>query len=189
MGKSLGGVRRRHTGGFTFVEILAALIFLAVVIPAIVSALSLSGRASELTERGAAAGQLAENKLNEMLTADAWQTAGNSASGDCGPDWPGYRWEMTQTPWTGGGNVGGSSTGASNPPAATSGTTSTSGTTTASATSGTGNIGNATVTEVKVEVFFKVRGVERNVELSTLVNSLATSTSTGTNTSTGGSTP
>ena len=157
------------------------------VVPAIVSALSLSGRAGELTERGAAAGQLAENKLNEMLVADAWQSAGTSASGDCGPDWPGYRWEMTQTPWTGGGSAGGAASTASTP-APTGGTANA---TSTSATTGTGNIGNATVTELKVEVFFKVRGTERSVTLSTLVNSLASSTgtTTGTGTSTGGSTP
>ena len=184
MGRELPNGIRRRTGGFTFVEILAALIFLAVVIPAIVSALSLSGRAGEMTERSGAAGELAENKLNEMLTADAWQSAGNSASGDCGADWPGYRWEMAQTPWTGGGNAGGAS-GASSTPAAISGTTST------STAGSTGSIGSTTVTELKVQVFFKVQGIERSVTLSTLVNSLTSTSSTtsGTSTSTGGSTP
>lgn len=140
------GSRRRRVGGFTFVEILAALMFLALVIPAIVTALSLSGRAGELTERGEAAAQLAENKLNEMLVGDAWQTA-SGGSGDFGPDWPDYRWQLTQTPWT---------------------------TDSASA-----------MTELKVEVSFKVQGVEHSATLSTLVNTLTSTTSTNSTSATG----
>ncbi len=86
--------------GFTFVEVLAAMLFLAIVVPAIVTALTLSNRASEMTDRGTTAGQLAENKLNEMLIGNAWQGASNT-SGDCGADFPGYRWELTQEPWEG----------------------------------------------------------------------------------------
>ncbi len=134
------------TGGFTFVEVLVALLFLAVVVPTIVSALSLSNRAGELAERGGTAGQLAENKLNEMLVNDAWQSA-QGASGDCGTDWPGYRWQLTQTPW---------------------------------ATDSASNM-----TELKVEVFFKVQGTERSVAVNTLVNTLTSSTTTSTTGGTG----
>ena len=86
--------------GFTFVEVLAAMLFLAIVVPAIVTALTLSNRASEMTDRGTTAGQLAENKLNEMLIGNAWQTASNTG-GDFGADLAGYRWQLTQEPWTG----------------------------------------------------------------------------------------
>ena len=181
-----GGRRREPTGGFTFVEVLAALIFLAVVVPAIVTALTLSNKASEVTERGAAAGELAENKLNEMLTADAWQN-GSTMAGDCGADWPGYRWEMMQSPWTGG-SVTSAGTGSAGTSGGSSGTDS--GLSTGGTGSGTttSNVGNTTLTELKVNVFFKVQGVERSVSLSTVVNSLASSSGT-TTTSTGGGTP
>lgn len=92
--------RRDPRAGFTFVEVLAAMLFLAIVVPAILTALTLSNRASEMTDRGTTAGQLAENKLNEMLIGGAWQGASNTG-GDCGADFPGYRWELTQEPWTG----------------------------------------------------------------------------------------
>lgn len=131
----------RGERAFTFVEVLAALLFLAVVVPTIVSALSLSNRASEVAERGTAAGQLSENKLNEMLVHDAWQTA-SATSGDCGADWPNYRWQLTQTAW--------STDSASN------------------------------MTELKVEVFYKLQGVERSVAVNTLVNTLAASGTTTT---------
>ncbi len=135
--------RPHRTAAFTFVEVLAALMFLAIVIPALISALTLSNRASELTERGGAAAQLAQNKLNEMLLADAWQT-GTETRGDFGADWPNYRWELTQNTWS---------------------TDSASG-----------------LTELKLDVFFKVQGNERSVTLTTLVNPPSATTTTGTTT-------
>src|SRR5438309_1626171 len=52
-------------GGFTFVEVLAALTFLAILVPTLLGALSIANRASVMAERSAIAGQLGENKLNE----------------------------------------------------------------------------------------------------------------------------
>ena len=87
-------------GGFTFVEVLAALLFLAILVPAVVSGLVLSNRLSVLSERNAAAEELAENKLNELLIDDAWESTSDTR-GDFGTDWPGYRWEMEQEDWAG----------------------------------------------------------------------------------------
>ena len=92
--------RRRSRAAFTFVEVLAALLFLAVVVPAVVTALTVSNRASEITDRGNLAGELAENKLNELLTDNAWQSAGSTGNGTFGDDLPGYRWEMTTDTWS-----------------------------------------------------------------------------------------
>lgn len=91
---------RDPKAGFTFVEVLAAMLFLSIVVPAILTALTISNRASEMTDRGTTAGLLAENKLNEMLIGNAWQGASNTG-GDCGAEFPGYRWELTQEQWTG----------------------------------------------------------------------------------------
>ena len=90
---------RRSRAAFTFIEVLAALLFLAVVIPAVVTALTVSNRASEVADRGNLAGELAENKLNEFLVDNAWQTP-TANSGTFGEDLPGYRWEMTVENWT-----------------------------------------------------------------------------------------
>lgn len=91
---------RRGTGGFTFVEILAAMVFLGILMPVVIGALLLSNRASEVAERSGVAAQLAENRLAELQLADAWTTAG--ASGDFAADHPGYRWELTKTDWQAG---------------------------------------------------------------------------------------
>ena len=90
--------RRDH--GFTFVEVLASLVFLAILMPVLISALTLSNRASVVAERSSVAIQLAENKLNELQLADAWMTAGSR--GEFENDRAGYRWEMTQSDWEGG---------------------------------------------------------------------------------------
>ena len=83
--------------GFTFVEVLAALVFLAILIPAVVEGITIANQVSVVSERSATACELAENKLNELTVQDAWATA--SGSGDFGKDWPGYRWEVAQSTW------------------------------------------------------------------------------------------
>ena len=91
---------RGGAAAFTFVEILAALLFLALVVPAIVGALSVATRTSETAERSALAGELAQNKMSEFLTGNAWQNP-NITNGDFAGAHPGYRWEMTSENWTG----------------------------------------------------------------------------------------
>jgi type II secretory pathway pseudopilin PulG len=85
---------------FTLVEILAALAFLGILMPAVISALLVSNRAAVLAERRAIAAQLAENELSEMLLADAWRSAGSQ--GNFGTVWPGYRWQLEKNTWNSG---------------------------------------------------------------------------------------
>lgn len=87
----------RSCRGFTFVEMLAALAFLGILIPVVVSALLVSNRAAIVTERSTIALQLGENRLNEMMLADDWTS--ESGRGDFGEQWPGYRWELTKADW------------------------------------------------------------------------------------------
>jgi type II secretory pathway pseudopilin PulG len=86
--------------GFTFVEILAALAFLGILIPVVVSALMVSNRAGLVAERSATAVQLGENQLNELMLGGAWSSAGGR--GDFGTDRPGYRWELEKGDWESG---------------------------------------------------------------------------------------
>jgi type II secretory pathway pseudopilin PulG len=92
--------RRAGRSAFTFVEVLAALAFLGILIPVIVSALTLANRAAVIAERTSIATQLAENQLNELTVANAWSTA--ESRGDFAPEWPGYRWELTRAAWESG---------------------------------------------------------------------------------------
>ena len=82
---------------FTLVEVLAALAFMGLVIPVVISSLLVSNRAGLTAERSTVAVQLAENRLNELLLADAWTTA--ASRGDFGQEWAGYRWQLDKTVW------------------------------------------------------------------------------------------
>lgn len=87
----------RRRPGFTLMEVLAAMTFLGILLPVILSALLLANRTSVLADRSGLAAQLAENRLGELLLADAW--VASESRGDFGADWPGYRWELTKTAW------------------------------------------------------------------------------------------
>jgi type II secretory pathway pseudopilin PulG len=93
---------RKRASAFTLVEVLAALAFLGILMPVVISALLVSNRAAVTAERRGIAAQLAENELNELLLADAWKSA--ASQGNFGTDWPGYRWQLEK-------NTGNSGTG------------------------------------------------------------------------------
>ncbi len=83
--------------GFTLVEVLAALMLIAIVLPAVMKGAAMATSiASSARRRNEAAG-LAEEKLAEIIATDQWQTS--SLSGDFGSDWPGYRWQATVQSW------------------------------------------------------------------------------------------
>jgi len=89
--------RSARAQGFTFVEVLAALVFLGILMPVIISALMLSNRAGLVAERSAIALQLGENRLNEMLLGGS--STLNATWGDFGAGWSGYHWELERRAW------------------------------------------------------------------------------------------
>jgi type II secretory pathway pseudopilin PulG len=88
---------RQRQGGFTFAELLAAMVFMAILIPVVIQGVALANRASVVAERKTVAAQLAENKLNEIVLTRAWESP--EKSGDFGEDWPAFRWVLTQSAW------------------------------------------------------------------------------------------
>jgi prepilin-type N-terminal cleavage/methylation domain-containing protein len=80
--------------GFTLAEVLAAMLFLAILAPVIVQGLSLASRAGVTASREAVALQLADNRLTEIVADGSW--VGGTPDGDFGGDWPGYRWSLDQ---------------------------------------------------------------------------------------------
>ena len=84
--------------GFTFVEILAAMLFMAIVIPVAMKGIQLANRVGVAAERKRQAAQLADAELTQLVATDTWRT-GNDG-GDFGPDWPWYRWELTTEGWS-----------------------------------------------------------------------------------------
>ena len=82
---------------FTVAEVLAAMMFVAILVPVIMQAMTLSSRAGTLAERGRHAAELAQLKMDEIVLTNAWQDA--DASGDFGDDWTGYSWTLSDEAW------------------------------------------------------------------------------------------
>ncbi|HUW35602.1 MAG TPA: type II secretion system protein [Planctomycetota bacterium] len=84
---------------FTLVEVLAALTLAAVILPVAMRGISLATAAAGDAKRQMEAASLAEAKLAELRVSGEWQ--GTELSGDCGTDWPAYRWSADVTEWDG----------------------------------------------------------------------------------------
>src|SRR5215469_14289664 len=61
-----------HASAFTLAEVLAAMLFLAIVIPAALEALHVAGLAGEVAARKGAAARLADRLLNESIVTTNW---------------------------------------------------------------------------------------------------------------------
>ena len=72
------GARRR--GGFTLVEMLAALALMAAVVPVVVRGMGIASMAGEVAQRKALAVRLADRVLNETVVTGRWNSAAQKAS-------------------------------------------------------------------------------------------------------------
>ena len=73
-------LRRRRHAAFTLAEVLAALLFMAIVIPVALEGLRIASLAGQVGERKAAAGRVAERVLNELLITGTGPGGGESGS-------------------------------------------------------------------------------------------------------------
>jgi hypothetical protein len=87
------------SGAFTQAEVLAALLFMAIVIPVALQGLRISSRAGELAERKREAARVAERILTESIVTTNWSGAG--LSGVVQEDYREYRWSLRNESWTG----------------------------------------------------------------------------------------
>lgn len=83
--------------GFTFVELLATMVLIAIVMPVVMQTIGLCTRLAGQSRRQVEAACLAKTKLTELTAAQDWQNG--SGRGDFGTDWPGYEWTMTIANW------------------------------------------------------------------------------------------
>jgi hypothetical protein len=60
-------------GGFTLAEVLAALVFMAIVIPVAVEGLRIANLAGLVGQRKAVAARIGDNVLNELVVTGQWQ--------------------------------------------------------------------------------------------------------------------
>lgn len=107
-GPGLGQVR--PSCGFTFVELLATLVFITILMPAAMRGISLCTQIAGESRRQIEAASLAQTQLTELIITGDW--VNGSKSGDFGSDWPGYKWTADVSNWTDPSNI--TSTMASN---------------------------------------------------------------------------
>ena len=89
---------RPRFGGFTFIELLATVVFLGIIMPVAMQSIGLCTRLGGQSRRQIEAASLARTKLTELTCTGDWQSG--EKSGDFGEDWPGYRWTAVVSSWT-----------------------------------------------------------------------------------------
>ncbi len=84
--------------GFTFLELLATLVLISVLLPVVMQTISLCTQLAGQSRRQIEAVCLAKTKLTELTATQDWQNG--NGRGDFGTDWPGYEWTTTIANWT-----------------------------------------------------------------------------------------
>ncbi len=92
--------RPLRLGGFTFIEILATMSLIAIVIPPVMEGISVSLAAGSYAKQQAQASMLAQSKMSELLAAGHLEHA--ALSGDFAPDNPQFRWSARLSDWEAG---------------------------------------------------------------------------------------
>src|ERR1051326_8010428 len=87
----------KNQAAFTLVEALAALAFLAILIPVAIEGLNIAGRAGEVAARKSEAALVAESILNQMTATTNWaQTVQSGTVRQSNHD---FRWTLRNDPW------------------------------------------------------------------------------------------
>ncbi len=90
---------RRHgrTGGFTFVELLATIVLLGIIMPVAMQTIGLCTRLAGQSRQRMEAVSLASVKLTELIASGDWESGARSGDFE---DWPDYRWTVDVSNWT-----------------------------------------------------------------------------------------
>ncbi len=94
-----GIVRASRRAGFTLAEALAALVFMAIVIPVAIQGVRIATRAGEVGVRKSAAVRIAESAMNELIVTGRWQQG--SQNGMVTENGIPYQWSASQDTWNG----------------------------------------------------------------------------------------
>ena len=88
---------KNKDGGFTLAEVLAALLFMAIVVPVAMEGLHIASLAGAVAERKGEAARIAERVLNESLITTNWNQSMQSGSTLEGQRE--FRWTLRSDPW------------------------------------------------------------------------------------------
>ena len=90
--------RTGGTAAFTLAEVLAALLFMAIVIPAALEGLHIASLAGTVAARKGEAARIAQRVLTENLVTTNWNQSGQSGTVTEGQRQ--FRWTLRTAPWT-----------------------------------------------------------------------------------------
>src|ERR1700722_19330571 len=135
-------------GGFTLVEVLAALLLMGIVIPVTLTGLHIASQAGEVAQRRSLAMRIGERLLNEVVVTKQWTQGNQSGVEQAGP-YP-FRWTMHDEPWTQLSSLGQSYNAVNS--------------------INTAVVNPNTIHELSVEVAFVAQGKNYSVRLSTLTD-------------------
>lgn len=88
---------KSRAAGFTLAEVLAAMLFLAIVIPAAIEALHVASLAGEVAARKGAAARVADRILNESIIMTNW--TGGTQTGTAAEGALEFHWTLTSARW------------------------------------------------------------------------------------------
>jgi len=88
---------KKHIAAFTLAEVLAAMLFLAIVIPAAVEALHVASLAGEVAARKGVAARVADRVLNESLVMTNWNMGTQNGTVTEGAEE--FRWSLSNQNW------------------------------------------------------------------------------------------
>ena len=86
-----------HSCAFTLAEVMAALVFMGILIPVALEGLSLATHAGEVAVRKSEAALVGERILNESIVTTNWNTT--VQSGIVRQGWREFRWTLRNDPW------------------------------------------------------------------------------------------
>ena len=86
-----------HVAAFTLAEVLAAMLFLAIVIPAAIEALHVASLSGEVAVRKGEAARLADRILNESIVMTNWNTGTQNGTVTDGAQE--FRWTLSSQNW------------------------------------------------------------------------------------------
>ena len=87
----------RHASAFTLAEVLAAMLFLAIVIPAVVEALHVASLAGEVAARKGAAARIGDRILNESIVTTNWNVGSQNGTVTEGAEE--FHWTLNNQNW------------------------------------------------------------------------------------------
>jgi type II secretory pathway pseudopilin PulG len=89
--------KQSRTAAFTLAEVLAALLFMAIVIPVAVEALHVASLSGEVAARRSEAYRVADAVLNESIVTTNWMSS--TQSGSTFENSHQYHWTLSNEPW------------------------------------------------------------------------------------------